>query len=752
MRKMRLIIFILMCGLTLGLSAQSGKLKKADNYFERLSYAYAADLYQDLLGSEVDSPELKGKLAYCYLKMNIPNKAVEYYAQMIESSDVVTEDFYNYAYALKQTGNYSESDKWMDKFSEAEINDSRAKLYLANKDYRKTIQQTTPFFEIKQLDINTAVSDFGGYYSPDESEVYFLSARKKRIFIRHEHAWNASRFLDIYKGNRSEDNQLSEVKKVKKVNTRFHEGPLAFSPDGKTVYYTRNNIATGKKRKDDSQIQNLKLYISDIDEEGKWKNEREFPYNSKDYSIGHPALSKDGKTLYLTSDKPGGYGGSDVYKVEVLENGAFGEMINLGNKINTEGQEMFPFIDSENRLFFSSDGHPGLGGLDVYVAMLGEEGAVKKVHNLGLPINSRYDDFAFTLSEDLQFGYLSSNRSGGEGNDDIYSLSSLRPLSFGVTVRGTTKDKQENVVPFAMVYLKDGAGAIIDSVESDGNGAYSFVTEFDKNYGLLGTKSDYFEGTNGASTHTDKTEVIADVVLEKDPGLSLLILVTDNRTSLPLEGVKINFIDNFTGQVLNVLTSEEGNYRRALADKKLNDRGSYNLIFQKEGYLSKTITFNTEFDREGQYDILESLDPEVEDLRELVEINPINFDLNKYNIRPDAAIELDKIVEIMNQYPNMVIELGAHTDCRGSKAYNMRLSDRRAFASAKYIKDRITNPERIYGKGYGESRLLNHCECEGPVVSDCLEEEHAVNRRTEFKVISTGDDKLEIKNTSTDSF
>lgn len=749
---MRLFLFILILGVAFGTSAQSGKLKKANNYFEKLSYAYAADLYQDLLGSEVDSPELKGKLAYCYLKMNIPNKAVEYYAQMIESSDVVTEDFYNYAYALKQTGNYSESDKWMDKFSEAEINDSRAKLYLANKDYRKTIQQTTPFFEIKQLDINTAVSDFGGYYSPDESEVYFLSARKKRIFIRHEHAWNASRFLDIYKGNRSEENQLSEVKKVKKVNTRFHEGPLAFSPDGKVVYYTRNNIASGKKRKDDAKIQNLKLYIADIDEKGKWKNEREFPYNSKEYSIGHPALSKDGKTMYLTSDKPGGYGGSDVYKVEVLENGAFGEMINLGNKINTEGQEMFPFIDSENRLFFSSDGHPGLGGLDVYIALFDQENEVNKIHNLGLPINSRYDDFGFTLSKELHYGYLSSNRSGGAGDDDVYSLTSLRSITFGVTIRGVAKDKKEEIVPFAMIYLNDSDGVIIDSVQAGEDGAYSFVAEFDKNYGILGTKSDYFDGSNGVSTHTVETEVNADVVLEKDPGLSLFVLVKDSKTDFPLENVRINLVDNFTGQVINVLTSKDGNYRRPLEGKKLNDRGSYNLIFQKDGYLSKTITFNTEFDREGQYDILESLDPEVEDLRELVEINPINFDLNKYNIRPDAAIELDKIVEIMNQYPNMVIELGAHTDCRGSKTYNMRLSERRAVSSAKYIKDRITNPERISGKGYGESRILNHCECEGSVVTDCSEEEHAVNRRTEFKVISTGDDRLEIKNTSTDSF
>ncbi|MEZ4891386.1 MAG: OmpA family protein, partial [Crocinitomicaceae bacterium] len=205
-----------------------------------------------------------------------------------------------------------------------------------------------------------------------------------------------------------------------------------------------------------------------------------------------------------------------------------------------------------------------------------------------------------------------------------------------------------------------------------------------------------------------------------------------------------------------IITPESGDFREALFGKKLNDRGSYNLILKKEGYFTKTVTYNTVFDRPGQYDVhgvLDlALDPEVKDLRELVQINPINFDLNKYNIRPDAAKELDKIVEVMNKYPNMVVELGSHTDCRATKQYNMKLSDNRAKASAAYIKARITNPERIYGKGYGESRLLNDCECEGNVKSDCSEEEHAANRRTEFKVISTGDDKLKVVNTSTDSF
>lgn len=752
---MKAIILIIACSLSVSLFGQAGKLKKADNYYNRLSYAYAANLYEDLIGSEVDSPDLKRKLAYSYLKMEDFQKSADNYAKMIESSEVKPEDYYNYSYALKQIGNYSESDKWMNKYSSALSADLRSQLFVENKNYKATIEKTAPFFAITNLDINTAVADFGGYYNASNAMMYFVTARKKRVFVKNEWSWNANRFLDLYKADVNQSNELSGVKRISKVNTKFHEGPLAFSPDGKKVYFTRNNISKGKKRRDGNKIQNLKMYIAEIDQKGKFVNEKEFVYNSKDYSIGHPTITADGKTMYLVSDKPGGFGGADIYKVAINADGTFGEMINLGKEINTEGQEMFPFIDAEGHLFYSSDGKPGLGGLDVYVALFDGE-SVSKVHNLGLPVNSQNDDFAFNLSKDLKTGFLSSNREGGKGGDDIYAVQLVRPLVFGVTIKGTAKDKKGEIVPFAKIDLKDNQGNIIQTVTADENGAYAFEAEYDKDYALNGAKTDYFDGTNKANTRTTESVVIADVVLEKDPGLSLYALVTDKKTGLPLEGVEIILTDNMSDKSKKIITPESGDFREALFGKKLNDRGSYNLILKKEGYFTKTVTYNTVFDRPGQYDVhgvLDlALDPEVKDLRELVQINPINFDLNKYNIRPDAAKELDKIVEVMNKYPNMVVELGSHTDCRATKQYNMKLSDNRAKASAAYIKARITNPERIYGKGYGESRLLNDCECEGNVKSDCSEEEHAANRRTEFKVISTGDDKLKVVNTSTDSF
>lgn len=748
---MKLVITTLFIALSLGIFAQGGKLKKANNYYDRLSYAYAAELYNDLLGSEVDSPEMKGKLAFCYYKMDEYKSSADMYAKMIESSAATADDYLNYSIVLKYMGNYVESDKWMSKYASKDVADSRAKLYQENKSYKAKIDALQPFFSIKPVDFNTEAADFGGYYSLDGKELYFITARKKRAFIKREWSWNLNRFLDIYKTSLDSNNVSGKVKRVKKVNTKFHEGPLVFSPDGKLVYYTRNNVSKARKRRDAHRIQNLKLYIADINEKGKWVNEREFPYNSKEYSIGHPTISKDGKTMYLSSDKPGGLGGADIYKVALLEGGKFGEMINMGPEINTSGREMFPFIDQEGRLFFSTDGHPGLGGLDVFVAILKDD-KVTKIANLGKPINTQFDDFGLTLSKDSKYGYVSSNRDGGSGGDDIYSMNALRPIIFSIRIQGVAKDKKGELVPYAKIDLKDDQGQVVQTVTADENGAYVFEAEYEKNYGLTGSKEKYFDGNNKANTFTDESVVYADVVLEKDPGISLYVLVKDAKTGLPLEGVKVNMVDNFTNSAKNIETPVTGDYRQVLNGKKLNDRGSYNFVVQKEGYLAKTVTFNQLFDREGQYDVVVELDPEVKDLRELVQINPINFDLNKYNIRPDAAKELDKIVEVMNKYPNMVVELGSHTDCRATKAYNMKLSDNRAKSSADYIKKRITNPERIYGKGYGESRLLNGCECEGPVKSDCSEEEHEKNRRTEFKVISTGNDKLKVVNTSTDSF
>jgi len=722
--------------------AQSGKLKKADNLYNKVAYAEAITLYSELIGSEMDSPEMRSRLADSYYQIGASDKAEETYASFVTTSDSEAEVFYRYAQALKENGKYAESDKWMATFHAKTNDDIRAKEFVENKDYLSEINAQEAYFSISHLSTNTKYSDFGGYQGSD-GKVYFVSNRKKQAAIKRFSSFNDKKFLDLYAGNKT-GNSIENPEYLPKKNKKYHEGPLCFNPEKSRVYFTRNNMSTGMSGRDDKGIMNLKIYMADVNEDGTWGNEMELPINSKDYSVGHPSIAADGKTMYFASDMPGGFGGVDIYKMKINADGTFGKPVNLGSEVNTEGQEMFPWISSDGTLFFSSDGRVGLGGLDVFAAIFDKNGKFKKCINVGKPVNSNKDDFALVMNADNKTGFVSSNRTTGTGSDDMYSFSLLRPIKVNLSVKGViTNLRTTQPIPGATVELLDASGNVVKSMVADSKGNYAFDLEEDQNYQLNVKKDDYFDNSGSVSTRnlSAGTEVIEEnLTLEKDPGLSLYALISDSKTGKPLEGVAVTLVNNMTGESNEIVTLSTGDFRRALNDKKLNDRGSYNLTLQKEGYIPKTVTYNIEFDREGQYDVHVDvdlkMDPMVKDLRELIQINPINFDLGKWNIRPDAEEELDKIVEIMNKYPDMVVELGSHTDCRASKAFNMRLSDKRAKSSATYIKSKITNPERIYGKGYGESQLLNGCECEGSVKSDCSEEEHEKNRRTEFKVIS----------------
>lgn len=758
MKKISIILFVLISTLT---SAQGVKLKKADNYYSKLAYSEAVPLYLELIGSEIDSTNLKSKLANCYYQMGNTIEAEIYYTQVVTKTGGSSDDVYNYAQTLKENGNYQESDKWMDKFYLMKSSDSRGKQFMENKGYIKQIASQGVYFSINHLKINTENTEFGGYPGIG-GEIYVVSNKTEHAAIKRYHTWNSRRFLDLYTAEVDENEELINLEfKSKKINKKFHEGPLCFSPDKKTVYYTRNNMSSGNKRRDTEGIQNLKIYISNINEEGKWINEREFPLNSKDYSVGHPTISADGKILYFVMDKPGGLGGSDIYKININEDGTFENVENMGNKINTEGQEIFPWVSSDDLLFFSSDGHLGLGGLDVFVMLPNKDGSFRKLMNVGKPVNGSNDDFALIMNSDNLSGYVSSNRSSGAGSDDMYSFALLKPFKVNLIVQGLITDyRSKEIIPNATIELVNAAGDVIWSTQADDEGFYSFELEEDQDYTINVSREDYFDNNGTLTTKNIQgniEQIEKNLTLEKDPGLALYALVMDAKTNAVLEGVKIKIIDNITGIVfLEDLTKSTGVILKGIVDKKIDDHLSYNIELVKEGYFPKTVTFNYLITAPGQIDVNSlmkgglTMDVEVEDLALL--INPINFDLGKWNIRLDASIELDKIVEVMNKYPKMTVELGAHTDCRASAAFNMKLSDKRAKSSAKYIQDRITNPERISGKGYGETRLLNDCECEGSVKSDCSEEEHQANRRTEFLVISTGDDKVKVSNTGTDSF
>ena len=739
---MKMIIFLILFSYPVFLCAQKSTQElKAEKHFMNYSFEKAITCFEN---SESLSTSGLRNLAKAYRFTNQYKMAEDKLSKLALATDNVPDDFFRYAEMLKMNGKHLEAEKWMDKFHEFKSDDRRGIEYYNNHGAYEKLKEDQERFIIRNLMINSEQEDFGAVFY--KNKVVFASSREGTKSIRRKWNWNHLPFLDIYIGDRESNGELREIALLSKTITKkFHEGPVTFSGDGQYMVFTSDDY-DGK-----SVDGTIKLQLMQTSYNGDfWSKPTAFDFNSHEYSCGHGALSADGETLFFASDMPGGIGGSDLYKVTKGKDGAWGKPINLGNQINTEGNEFFPFIQSrESLLFFASDGHVGLGGLDVFVVKMKEDSSFSKLQNVGVPINSERDDFSLVMDATNQYGYFASNRPGGKGDDDIYSVEMNKPFVFGKTILGVGKDKNGNLLVGVDVALCNAAGDTVQVAVTGEDGSYSFSVEADQSWTLAGSKENYFNGTLQTSSAVNDDVIVANLELEKDPGISLIAVITDSKSSEPVKGVAIKLIDNFDGSIESYTTDSVGSIFKPLVGRKIDDRGSFNLELSKVGYFTKTVTYNALFDKEGVYEVHKSLDltldPEVKDLTQLVELNPINFDLGKHNIRTDAALELDKIVLILNKYPNMVVELGAHTDCRGSIRSNKSLSGRRAVSSARYIKERITNPDRISGRGYGESNLLNDCSCEGRTKSSCDEERHAVNRRTEFTVISTGAENVKVK-------
>jgi outer membrane protein OmpA-like peptidoglycan-associated protein len=721
--------------------AQSLKQKKADKYYEDFAYVKAATMYEALAShNQADDQSIK-RMADSYNHTGNYTKAEEWYGKLYKENKASAEETYSYAQVLKANGKDAEADLVMQKFHDLNIRDSRALEYEKKKPELAKLKAAQPYFTVASIQGNSPEADFSPTFWNDK--VLFVSGRNPSLANVTLHTWNNKPFLNLYVASKDANSNLTEIHKFAgSVNTKYHEGPSVFTKDGNTIYFTRNNYFKHKYKNSTKGVNMLELYRA-VNKNGSWVQEK-LNIDNDEYSVGHPALSPDEKTLYFVSDMPGGLGGTDIWKASINADGTLGTPVNLGAPVNTEGNEMFPFVAQDGAIYFSSNGHLGFGELDVFVTQPDRKGKFSKVMNLGVQVNSGKDDFGFVLDKEGKFGYLSSNRDGGAGDDDIYAVTSIRPLKVGYLVKGVAYEKG-TTAPLAntKIEFKDAKGAVISTITTSESGAYEFEVEPQLNYALNGTKEKYFEGENKFNTNElgEKTELTKDLYLEKDPGLSLYALVTEAKTGKPLEGVKVILEDEFTDETIGFTTPATGDFRKPLAGKKMGDDIVYLIKLEKQGYLTKTVAFTKKVDKPGEIKVHESLDLTMSkleiggDLAKMIDIKPIYFDLGKYNIRKDASTELDKIVKIMNEYPTMVVELGSHTDCRSSMASNRKLSDNRAKASAEYIKKRISNPERIFGKGYGETKLLNGCACEGAVKSNCSEADHQANRRTEFIIV-----------------
>ncbi|MER3375798.1 MAG: OmpA family protein [Allomuricauda sp.] len=483
-------------------------IKKADEYFDQMWYAEAARIY-DIVLEKSDEKHTFGLLAKAgdshYYSGNL-EKSYKWYHELYETySDQITEDrFFKYTHALKGTGRYRRAAKLTKLFRQ-----KRDEPLNELENVAPPTWKSIALVEIKNLAINSKYSDFAPMFHKD-SEVVFASAQDSSFLTTRRYRWTNQPFLDLYVAKAKEDSgDLYGTKKFsKKINTKYHEASVAFSPDQQTIYFTRNNYGKRLKRGKNG-INHLKIYQSNLID-GEWTNAVEVPFNSENYSTGHPSISPDGTKMYFVSDKPGGYGETDIYVVDILENGEFSEPKNLGRGINTSGKEMFPYI-TENTLYFSSNRAMGFGGLDVYKAEYSND-VFGVAYNLGEPINSNRDDFSYIVDSSGEKGYFASNRKGGKGDDDIYSFISIvnHNAISGIVKDATSGEPLEG----AKVVLYNRDNLLLAEATTDADGNYHFEgLESTSEYLLKTSKKGYFEADANIKTK-DNISIAADQSLQ----------------------------------------------------------------------------------------------------------------------------------------------------------------------------------------------------------------------------------------------
>nr|WP_317633150.1 OmpA family protein [uncultured Flavobacterium sp.] len=628
-------------------NAQTG-LKRAQSNYEKLAYFDAIQIYEKVVKRGFTDAQLLQNIGNSYYFNGDYQQANAWYQRLFNEfsqNDIPTEYYYRFAQTLQSSGEHDKANSYFKEFAKQNQNSTLVQFIKSEKELKKEIEKNSGRYTIQDAKINSPYSDYGtSFYN---NQVLFATARDTGNFSKRVFTWTGDAFTKVYAADIQQDGTLAAPKLLsKKITSKFNESTPIITKDGKTMYFTRNNYLKKERGFDEEKTTLLKIYKAEKINE-KWTNVTELPFNSNQFSTAHPVLNDSEDTMYFVSDRPGGFGSSDIWKVAIHEK-SFGKPVNLGPKINTSGRETFPFITPNNELYFATDARQGLGGLDVYVTKFKLDGSFTEPQNIGAPVNSEADDFAYAILPNAKTGFFSSNRNGGVGKDDLYAFVQNKELT-------------------------------LDCLQK------------------------------------------------------LFVKVVDAKSNEIINNADLNLFElDFSSKAHTKNLNADQKYH---FDMPFDCESNYRLRVAAENYLvsEKVVTLNNE---NGITEVTVALNPKKievkpqDDLFKVFDLNPIYFDLDKDNIRPDAAIELAKIVEVLNEYPDMKIDVRSHTDSRGSDSYNLKLSQRRAKSTANWIIAQGIAANRITYKGFGETQLINDCK-NGVKCSDA---EHEENRRSEFIV------------------
>ena len=722
------VLLIAILSMAHSVLAQNGAADRAAYHFKHFNFVRAAELYKSASAKAPNDLLLKEKLARAYVMAEDHANAEGVYAEINKLAQVPALDKLYYGMELRTNGKYDAAAKAFNDYALAtNPDDARAKELSGNADKMKSLSTDSKMYQITNLQAqNSPASEMGVAYYKDG--ILFSSNKGQDHVVLHEDIWTSKRFYDMYAVRGDQSGSLFETTRLKgkQPNRKYHEGPACVSADGKELFFTRSNYVKCKAHKSTDRIVKLKIFHADWDEaKSNWTNIKELPFTSNEFSVGHPSLSKDGKRLFFMSDMPGGSGETDLY-VSYRDNGNWGPAINLGKEVNTPGRELFPYIADDGVLYFSSDSRTGVGGLDVYSSNFGS-GEWGNVQNIGAPINSTADDFGYIINSKNESGYFISNRTGGKGDDDIYKFKKN-----GITICGTVVDaRTKDLLPSSEVKLLESSN-LISTKTTGAKGEFCFPVLPNKSYKLTASKGEY--ENNSLSLTTTTGNQVVQIPLTKLGGIDLSVCVTQAGKGT-LVGAMVTLTNKITGDKKTCEISTEckckfdlepnTDYEICATKEAGNAKGSYDKP-------CKTISTKGKVAPASLYETLEMTYLE-ENM--IIKIENLYYDLNKWNIRPDAAIELNKVLTLMQKFPDMEIELSSHTDCRAPMKYNDELSAKRAKSCVDYLVASGIPSKRMIAAGYGERKLINNCACEGTVKSTCTEAQHQENRRTEFKIL-----------------